>query len=636
MFLRKVIDGYKMDEVVSSLQKAIRRSDSTGALYWARLMYRHGFGNGCYNRLKIITSEDSAANLWLPIVVHEQWLQFKKALGSKRKLTESKDIPACLVPLERAVLACARSPKSRCLNHWLGITRKQLLDHGEPKPLEDILQGLGKALHAKQPDTALEYGLRLLLGGHQAELWPLLQQFARTNKDELRCLKALKAFAKQNENLALGHSIAMLLRSAMPVPFLFQPIAADIPIPPPLSERLDIPEFALDKHTGRGKAMGRGIEHFLTVGALVHDELFADPWFEAMKVWYLAREKEGRKPKSAQVAAEIKEKWGIAKPKKRERSSIGTKGTEPMTKRVKIRLTPLTRNQKGFLKRRLSPSTRNPKGFPKKEGSSRFPKILPPPCEFVEVATDPLADLVHVLYTQMPTGQKCPAVVGLDPISQKRVFLKGPDSKDHVETAIYLNEIKKNLVCLEHLPMEALVYHNPLTCKKQYYLRTVDLSDPARHVKPKIVHWNVGQKDIHVLGSTQQPQSLIFKEYLEEFKEQFSMIPREMIQKYLAILLWRSVFGISDSNNRNVMVVRRPNDPIKIYSVDESNMGHPMPSAKWLYSCSNKWKEQILRFMVEEKEWLLKLLDEWNAFIPGTFQANLVNVRGEIAQMMLA
>lgn len=37
--------------------------------------------------------------------------------------------------------------------------------------------------------------------------------------------------------------------------------------------RPTIPDFALDNHTKRGQEMGRGVEHFFTVGCAVNDEI---------------------------------------------------------------------------------------------------------------------------------------------------------------------------------------------------------------------------------------------------------------------------------------------------------------------------------------------------------------------------
>ena len=52
-------------------------------------------------------------------------------------------------------------------------------------------------------------------------------------------------------------------------------------------ERLEIPDYALDKHTIRGKKMGRGLEHFFAEGAKLAKQAYEDPYekeaFEALK-----------------------------------------------------------------------------------------------------------------------------------------------------------------------------------------------------------------------------------------------------------------------------------------------------------------------------------------------------------------
>src|SRR5580704_12365656 len=42
----------------------------------------------------------------------------------------------------------------------------------------------------------------------------------------------------------------------------------------------DIPDCALDKHTARGKRMGRGAEHFFAEGIKLENETGADPYRE--------------------------------------------------------------------------------------------------------------------------------------------------------------------------------------------------------------------------------------------------------------------------------------------------------------------------------------------------------------------
>ena len=52
-------------------------------------------------------------------------------------------------------------------------------------------------------------------------------------------------------------------------------------------ERHEIPDYALDMHTIRGKKMGRGLEHFFAEGAKLKNQAIDDPYkmkaFEALK-----------------------------------------------------------------------------------------------------------------------------------------------------------------------------------------------------------------------------------------------------------------------------------------------------------------------------------------------------------------
>ena len=57
-FGQLTLRGYVLGEVVSALQKSIRRSDEKQAVQWAAEMDQSGFGSYLWNRLTIITSED--------------------------------------------------------------------------------------------------------------------------------------------------------------------------------------------------------------------------------------------------------------------------------------------------------------------------------------------------------------------------------------------------------------------------------------------------------------------------------------------------------------------------------------------------------------------------------------------------
>jgi len=44
--------------------------------------------------------------------------------------------------------------------------------------------------------------------------------------------------------------------------------------------RLEIPDYALDNHTARGKSKGRGVEFFIKEGTKLVNETMADPYKE--------------------------------------------------------------------------------------------------------------------------------------------------------------------------------------------------------------------------------------------------------------------------------------------------------------------------------------------------------------------
>jgi replication-associated recombination protein RarA len=50
--------GYELDEVVSALQKTIRRGKTEEAMWWAVEMNRSGYGGYCWRRLMVICTED--------------------------------------------------------------------------------------------------------------------------------------------------------------------------------------------------------------------------------------------------------------------------------------------------------------------------------------------------------------------------------------------------------------------------------------------------------------------------------------------------------------------------------------------------------------------------------------------------
>jgi len=166
-----------MYEVMSALQKEIRRGNEENALYWA-LELEQLNSTLLWNRLKVIASEDiGIAQSFISILIetlYRQYLDFKKKDESKLFLTH-------------AILALCRSPKNRIVDEFLTV-----------------------------------------IAGERKE-----------------------------------------------------------------GKKVDVEDYALDKHTARGRAMGRGMKHFLEEGAKLVNESqeVKNPYKERAKEFWLEKDK---------------------------------------------------------------------------------------------------------------------------------------------------------------------------------------------------------------------------------------------------------------------------------------------------------------------------------------------------------
>jgi replication-associated recombination protein RarA len=120
---RPTANGYARDEVVSALQKAIRRSQERPALFWAQELTDSGYIEYAWKRLLIITSEDIGL-AWPegPAVIRALYENHRDAL--KRAKTNGTGRGSGLpVFLTHAVLLLVRADKSRIVDHALLVTR---------------------------------------------------------------------------------------------------------------------------------------------------------------------------------------------------------------------------------------------------------------------------------------------------------------------------------------------------------------------------------------------------------------------------------------------------------------------------------------------------------------------------------
>ncbi len=123
------VNGYNYFEVISTIQKAIRRGDEPNALFFSIEVVMSGKDEALWRRLKVITSEDvGLATLSAPAVIESLHSAYKEA-----KKLKKPSYPERLM-ITHAVLFLCRAKKSRLID-WATLTAfKGHLDNLLPIP----------------------------------------------------------------------------------------------------------------------------------------------------------------------------------------------------------------------------------------------------------------------------------------------------------------------------------------------------------------------------------------------------------------------------------------------------------------------------------------------------------------------
>lgn len=104
----KTRHAYYIEEVVSALQKAIRRGLEEEALFWAQELDVSGYGRYAFKRLNVIACEDvGLINPLCAVIIGQLWLTYEQM----RKAGKDAHIDGDLLTM--AVLYLARSQKNR-------------------------------------------------------------------------------------------------------------------------------------------------------------------------------------------------------------------------------------------------------------------------------------------------------------------------------------------------------------------------------------------------------------------------------------------------------------------------------------------------------------------------------------------
>lgn len=175
--------GYDLREVVSALQKAIRRSQVDEALYWATEMARSGFGNWCWKRLRIICSEDCGpANPGLAADIRALYDNYVDAVKAKDKDAGPGEE---YLFLYHAVIALSMARKNRVVDWaiWYhqsdNVQRMEIPDEALDKhTLRGKNLGRGQAHFINESSRLVQPGVDPIARIGQVEAWYLAEHVA--------------------------------------------------------------------------------------------------------------------------------------------------------------------------------------------------------------------------------------------------------------------------------------------------------------------------------------------------------------------------------------------------------------------------------------------------------------------------
>ncbi len=123
MYQLKTENNYDFGEVLSSLQKEIRRGHEVEAMYWALELYEK-YGRALWTRLQVIVNEDiGLANPQALLLIQTLKTQFEDFAKGGRD-------GSMRLALANAILYLCRSPKSREADHFQAVVNQRRLQHG--------------------------------------------------------------------------------------------------------------------------------------------------------------------------------------------------------------------------------------------------------------------------------------------------------------------------------------------------------------------------------------------------------------------------------------------------------------------------------------------------------------------------
>lgn len=269
--------GFQQDEASSACQKSVRRGLELESIQWTLEIFWIGGGSrtNIWNRILVMSVEDvGPAN---PSVLLHVYHLFKNNFDDE-------------VSIVTAVLLVCQSVKSR-VNDW-GI----ICNHNVNIELTDVFE-LQKCLIENLKTFNYINCLFLVnklhfsdikLSGYKYKnsIWLIWETFKSLNDQYINTVIELGMSKNwrwsDKARLLYSHAIHLWCYYGGTIDvkvriesYVLQPMKELSPLIENCRNRIDlfeVPDYAVDKHTARGKRMGRGLAHFLNEGSKLNNE----------------------------------------------------------------------------------------------------------------------------------------------------------------------------------------------------------------------------------------------------------------------------------------------------------------------------------------------------------------------------
>jgi hypothetical protein len=142
----------------------------------------------------------------------------------------------------------------------------------------ECISAIQKAIRRSEPKEAVYWGFELWASGYDNWAWSRLNEILSediglADRYLPATIKVLEQTSKEEKKkkghggLQFVHAVLLMAtaKKSRLVDWLVMEIASD------QAERLEIPDHSLDRHTRRGRRMGRDWAHFMAEGALLRD-----------------------------------------------------------------------------------------------------------------------------------------------------------------------------------------------------------------------------------------------------------------------------------------------------------------------------------------------------------------------------